>query len=297
MTVVTRIRSGLGNQLFCYAAGRALAHRLGTDLILHYTERPPTVHLDRYAIDAQFLCDGPSNVRDRYPKLRRKYGTLVAEVHRAFPRTTRVGGEAFRVFEERRFFTFEPEFRSLSGAIYLTGYWQSFRYFEDVAPILRAELQPKVALSDANRRLLETIRAGRNSICVHVRRGDYLKTSFGLCSPAYYQSAAAIVRDRIGSDATVFVFSDDLPWCRSHLPISDAVFVEGNADDPVSELCLMAACRHHIIANSTFSWWAAWLGNHDQQVVIAPEPWISVVPTCPDLMPGTWIRLARDQVA
>jgi hypothetical protein len=126
-----------------------------------------------------------------------------------------------------------------------------------------------------------------------VRRGDYLKTTFGLCSTTYYTNAAAVMRERVGNGATFFVFSDDLQWCRDHLPINDPVFIEGNMDDPVSELRLMAACRHHIIANSSFSWWAAWLGHHDQQVVMAPEPWISTVSRSPDLIPSSWTKLAR----
>jgi hypothetical protein len=293
MAVITRIRSGLGNQLFCYAAGRALAHRLGGNLILDCRRADRLVYLDQYAVNGEFLFKGSSSIRDRYSKLQRRYGTLAAEIHRMFPRTTRVEGHVFRVFEERQLFKYERDFGSLAGSVYLNGYWQSFRYFEDVSPILRAELQPKGDLTGLNKRWLENIRARPNSVCVHVRRGDYLNTAFGLCSPAYYKNAAAVIRDRLGSDATFFVFSDDLPWCRNHLPISDAVFVEGNENDPVSELFLMAACRHHIIANSTFSWWAAWLGHHDQQLVIAPDPWISIVSSCPDLMPSPWIKLAR----
>jgi len=293
MAVVTRIRSGLGNQLFCYAAGRALAERLGTSLILDCRDPDRPVYLDRYAINAQFLRDGPSNVRVRYAKLQRRYGIVVAEIYRLFPRLTRVDGQIFRVFEERGPFTHAREFGSVKGAIYLNGYWQSFRYFDDVCSIIRAELQPKADLNEPNKRWLDAIRGRGNSICVHVRRGDYLKTGLGLCSPAYYKNAAAVMRDRVGNDATFFVFSDDLPWCRNHLPINDPVFIEGNDDDPVSELRLMAACRHHIIANSTFSWWAAWLGHHEQQVAIAPEPWISIVSRCPDLIPSNWTKLAR----
>lgn len=293
MAVVTRIRSGLGNQLFCYAAGRALAERLGVSLILDCTNIGQPAYLDRYAINARIVRDGPTNLRDRYVKLQRRYGTVVAELHRLFPRTTRVDGQVFRVFEERRLFTYGQEFGSVKGAIYLNGYWQSFRYTSEIESIIRAELQPKADLTEPNRRWLETIRERGNSICVHVRRGDYLKTAFGLCSPVYYKNAAAVMRERVGNDAAFFVFSDDLQWCRDHLPISDRVFVEGNIDDPVSELRLMAACRHHIIANSTFSWWAAWLGCHDQQVVIAPEPWLSTVSSCPDLIPSRWTKLAR----
>ena len=293
MAVVTRIRGGLGNQLFGYAAGRALADRLDASLILDCRDPDRPVYLDRYAINARFLRDGPSNVRVRYAKLQRRYGTVVAEVHRLFPRLTRVDGQIFRVFEERGPFTYGEEFGSVKGAVYLNGYWQSFRYFHEIWPVIRAELQPKADLNEPNSRWLETIRGRSNAICVHVRRADYLKTSFGLCSPAYYKNAAAVMRERAGAGATFFVFSDDLPWCRDHLPISGAVFIEGNGDDPVSELRLMAACRHHIIANSTFSWWAAWLGHHEQQVVIAPEPWISTVSHCPDLIPGNWTKLAR----
>jgi Glycosyl transferase family 11 len=92
----------------------------------------------------------------------------------------------------------------------------------------------------------------------------------------------------------VLTFSDDLSWCRRNLPLDDLVYVDAsNADDPVNELLIMSACRHHIIANSTFSWWAAWLAHHRDQVVVAPEPWTSNAPTVSDLLPSHWTRLAR----
>jgi glycosyl transferase family 11 len=253
--------------------------------------------LDRYSIRAQFRFDGPSKVRGRYFRLPGRAGTFIADaIHRVFPRTVEIDGQRFRVIEDRKLFTYDTRFDTLSGSIYLKGGWQCFRYFENAADIIRAELRPAAEPSAANREWLDRIRQ-TNSVGVHVRRGDYLSAEYleriGVCLPAYYTNAVKSIRARV-DNPTFFIFSDDLAWCRDNLAIEGMILVDANsADDPVNELRLMAACRHHIIANSSFSWWAAWLASHSEQVVIAPYPWMSGEPPLVDFLPDHWTKMPR----
>ena len=299
--VAVQVLGGLGNQLFAYAAGRGLAQRLGAELVLDCTRRLPgdrSFCLDRYSIRAQFRFDGPSKIRGRYFRLPGKHGTRIADAfHRIFPRTVEFDGRRFRVIEDRKLFTYDTRFDSLAGSIYLKGGWQCFRYFENAADIIRSELRPAAPPPATNREWLARV-GQTNSVGVHVRRGDYLSAEYvnrnGVCEPAYYANAAKSIRARVESP-TFFVFSDDLAWCRDNLAIDGMVLVDANSpDDPVNELRLMTACRHHIIANSSFSWWAAWLASHPQQVVVAPLPWMTAAPSVVDFLPEQWIKLPRD---
>jgi hypothetical protein len=294
--VAVQILGGLGNQLFEYAAGRSLANRLGARLILDCTPRMANSRkfaLDRFSIQAAVIHNGPATIRSRYFRREGNLGRWVTNTfHDVFPCTVQIDGHCFKVMYEKELFTYDRRFDILAGSIYLTGWWQSYRYFEKIANVVRSELRMKEAPPRANGGWLERIRQTK-SVCLHVRRGDYLdsRNYFGLCTPTYYARAVKIMRERIESP-TFFVFSDDLTWCRDQLSMADLQFVDANGpDDAAAELQLMATCRHHILANSSLSWWAAWLGDHPEQVVIAPDPWFAGGPPARDLLPNQWIRL------
>ena len=297
--VATQMLGGLGNQLFQYAAGRALAHRLGAPLVLDCTVISGAARrfvLDRYPIDAEIVRDAPGKPHRRYFRLPGALGRRLTDAfHDRVPTTYRIGGHRFKVFGEKQWFTYDPFFERLRGSIYLTGYWQSYRYFEDAADLIRAEIRPAWPLSDANRAWLARIEAA-NAVCLHVRRGDYLDhrgESPLLCARSYYDAALAHVRRSL-PDAQIFVFSDDIAWCRETFADAGFSFVDSNgADDAADDLRLMAACRHHVIANSSLSWWGAWLARHPGQVVIAPQPWLPDVSSDQDLLPAHWIKLPR----
>ena len=215
--------------------------------------------------------------------------------HDRVPTTYRIGGHRFKVFGEKQWFTYDPFFERLRGSIYLTGYWQSYRYFEDAADLIRAEIRPAWPFSDANRAWLARIEAA-NAVCLHVRRGDYLDHRGEaplLCARSYYDAALAHVRRSV-QDAQIFVFSDDIAWCRETFADAGFSFVDSNgADDAADDLRLMAACRHHVIANSSLSWWGAWLARHPGQVVIAPQPWLPDVSSDQDLLPRALDQAAK----
>jgi Glycosyl transferase family 11 len=298
--VAVQIIGGLGNQLFQYAAGRALAERLGAKLFLDCSARSATERkffLNRFPISGEVINDAPARIRQRYFSLRGHLGRRFTEAfHDRFPRTVRIHGHSFKVVYERRWFAHDARLHHLLGSVYLTGFWQSYRYFEAASNLIRTELAMEWTPTPANAAWLDRIRQS-NSVCLHIRRGDYLKPNvqerFGICDWSYYDRAIEMVQER-ADHAHYFVFSDDLAWCRDHLAIDNAQFVDVNGpDDAADELRLMAACRHHVIANSSFSWWAAWLAHRSDQIVVAPDPWFDSAPMTPDLLPNRWIRIAR----
>jgi Glycosyl transferase family 11 len=297
--VATQLLGGLGNQLFQYAAGRALAERMGARLVLDTTTRHAQyrpIVLDRLAIDAEIVGDAVGKPRRRYFRLPGRLGQRLADsFHDRLPTTYRIDGHRFNVFGERRLFTYDPAFEALFGSTYLIGYWQSYRYFEDSAEQIRRELRPKQPPSEVNRMWHSRIEAC-NSVCLHVRRGDYLGDQADspiVCGLSYYREAMQHV-SRFVTAPKLFVFSDDIGWCRSAFASTDAAFVDVNGpDDAIYDLYLMATCRHHIIANSSLSWWGAWLARHPEQIVIAPQPWLPGADTDRDLLPTQWIKLPK----
>ena len=306
-SVVACLFGGLGNQMFQFAAGRSLAVRTGARLVLDATgfttPRARRVYaLEGYALVAETRFDGyrypPRLSAVRFPAPRGsgwidRAARLVRARNISMGRAT--GDNAFSVFTERNF-DFDPRFSHCGPQTYLVGYWQSERYFAEVADLVRAELTYQPAPDAANARWLTRIR-GANAVCVHVRRGDYLLPAHfrhhGLCSADYYRRAMRLMRDRV-ADPRFFVFSDDWSWCREHLADDDTVIVDANEPNAgQDELRLMAACRHHVIANSSLSWWGAWLAASAGQIVAAPTPWFTQRPQTPDLLPAGWTAIPR----
>jgi hypothetical protein len=296
--VASLMLGGLGNQLFQYAAGRALAQRLGARLVLDCTSRHAEfrpIVLDRFAIDAEIVRNAVGKPHARHLRLPGALGRKMSDAfHDRFPTTYRIDGHRYKVFGEKRSFVYDRRFETLDGSIYLTGYWQSYRYFENVADLVRAEIRFLGTPADANRDWLARIRSA-NAVSLHVRRGDYLgnKGVSIVCARSYYDSALQHVR-RVLDAPQIFVFSDDIAWCRQTFAAPDIAFVDINGPDAAADdLRLMTACRHHIIANSSLSWWGAWLAAHPEQIVVAPTPWFPGTPLNSDLLPPNWITLPR----
>ena len=192
---------------------------------------------------------------------------------------------------------YDPAFENYPDNVYLTGCWASEKYFLPVADAIRRDLTLRMPLDCQNAELAERL-ATRISVGLHVRRGDYatnLKTSafHGLCAPDYYRAAAEYILSRV-ANAEFYAFSDDPEWVRANLRLPQ--HLEVLAVNPPEaghlDLYLMSQCRHQIIANSTFSWWAAWLNPRPDKIVVAPQAWFRDphVDTS-DMIPGGWVRL------
>jgi hypothetical protein len=276
--VITRLYGGLGNQMFQYAAGVALAARLGTRLLADTTWFEPSRHPSgpsrRYELGAFGVDDGMA-LRDRLAlRLRRP-----------------------AVFAETGFAPYRPAFESLRGNVVLDGYWQSPRYFAGHEREVREVFAFPAIVSAEGRRIAERIGSRSGTVAVHVRRGDYatnekIRRIFGLLPTAYYEAAAAHICARV-ENPRFFIFSDDVDWCREALRLDgDVAFVEPRAAAAYEDMALMALCENHVIANSSYSWWGAWLSANAAKVVVAPERWFNdPPPDTSDLIPAEWVEL------
>lgn len=194
--------------------------------------------------------------------------------------------------------TLHPEIIEAPNSSYLVGWWQNEKYFEDIRDIILDEFTPKAAPSEANQKYLDEINKS-NAVAIHVRRGDYVTNKnanvfHGLAPIDYYKQSIKYMQDKVGSPR-FFVFSDDIAWCKENLPLGDdAVFVEGNSGKQAYEdIRLQQTCKHNIIANSSFSWWGAWLNDHKDKIVIAPKIWFQDqdANSKTQIVPEGWVRI------
>lgn len=289
--IVSRLRGGLGNQLFQYAAGRAVAHRHHTELRLD-TSAIDADRLRRYAlghfrISASVLTD---EERERLGVVRAPKGRIGRTLERFL-------GPAKLPMIRESTYEFDPTVLDAPKACCLEGYWQSPRYFSEIEPQIREECVVCDSLSGTNLEVSAQI-DDCLSVSLHVRRGDYVAQKntnryHGTCSLEYYSAAEALLLDRLGK-IRLFVFSDDPDWAESNLRFdSTATIVRHNAPEKdYEDLRLMSRCRHHIIANSTFSWWGAWLSAHPEKLIVAPRDWFREAKmNASDLVPQSWIRI------
>lgn len=268
--IISRLHGGLGNQMFQYAAGRAIALRSGRELALDLRYFDGDVPFG-FGLPHFAACFRPATKRELPPsKNTNPPGYAIWRGLRLRPRLVRETGLGFN-----------PDVASLSEAVYLHGYWQSEKYFLDCARQIRSELtvaSPPVA---ANARLCERIRM-TPAVSLHVRRGDYasnpaITAAHGLCSPDYYARAIRHIADNTDEEPVIYVFSDDPDWAETNLRFAhETMVVRGNTSQTSYEdLRLMSACRHHITANSSFSWWGAWLNPSQDKIVVAPKNWFA----------------------
>jgi hypothetical protein len=182
------------------------------------------------------------------------------------------------------------------GNVYLAGYWQSEKYFKEIEDIIRRDFCLKSEPGPENAAMADEIK-GVPSVCVHVRRTDYVtdprtNQHHGTCSPEYYRNAACLVGSQV-SNPHFFVFSDEPDWARANLelPVPTTFVTHNGSEKGYEDLRLMALCQHYIIANSSFSWWGAWLGNSGG-IVVAPKRWFNTEGRdTRDLIPAGWARL------
>lgn len=289
--VITRLIGGLGNQMFQYAAGRSLALRHSSEFKLDVTalgrSESRRYELDSYTIAASVAAPEELVAFEGVSGMWRKCAEQLLDHV--------LGRSSMRHYREPHFH-FDPGLAKQRPPVLIDGYWQSERYFKDVAETIRAELTPRDPLEPANAATAAEIDRVE-AVSVHVRRGDYVSNArtnayHGTCPLDYYRRAVEYIKART-SKPHLFVFSDDTAWTcanlRSDLPTT---YIDANPNRGFRDMQLMSRCRHHIIANSSFSWWGAWLNPSPHKIVVAPRRWFagSANDTC-DLLPADWVRL------
>lgn len=288
--IVVRVVGGLGNQMFQYACGRAAALRSGSELMLDLSafER---YKIHRFGLDA--FCINASLA----PRRLQTGSALRAALRRlGVSERLQMGLQGLTYIEENEGLGFQPSVMDRRANNYLNGYWQDERYFSDAADVVRSEFQlrGRASLQDAD--AINDSDSPRVSL--HIRRGDYVNNPkanlvHGVLDLDYYRRAVQALSDRIGERFRIIVFSDDIPWARQNLIFPQPMtFVCGSTTTPHEDLLKMASCDHHIIANSSFSWWGAWLNSSRNKIVISPKRWfvsaeLAHQHTCPDV----WVRV------
>lgn len=292
--IILRLSGGLGNQMFQYAAGLALARRHGAELRfdldwfeanrLHQglelarvfrLKLPMASRLDRRKILGWFA----------YPMLRR----IVSRRSLPFLRPSR--------FVVEPYFHYWQRFEGLPADVYIDGYWQSERYFAPISDEIRRAFQFVLPM-DARSGGLAQKMASEISVSLHVRRGDFFRerrvsSVHGVDLTGYYKKAVQAFIERL-ANPHFYIFSDEPEWVRQHLDIASACTIvdHNHGADSYRDMQLMSQCKHHIIANSSFSWWGAWLNPNPDKIVIAPRQWFKVSYfDTRDLYPPDWIVL------
>ena len=293
--IIVRLVGGLGNQMFQYAVGRALSHRLGVSLKLDKTPFD-TYDLHAYAIDNFNIREQSATPAD-LDRVARFHGWKRRAWSAAVACFTLGAVRPIQYVSERGH-GFNRGVLSLTDNTYLAGYWQTEQYFKDIEPVIREEFSQATPRDELNEQCLRQIEATEHPVSLHVRRADYVTdptaaATHGACSSGYYRRCLELIRKAVGTPH-LFVFSDDIHWTRRALSFDCPVtFVDHNGPEKNYEnLALMSRCHHHIIANSTFSWWGAWLNARPDRIVCAPDPFFATTDRDgADIIPASWTRV------
>jgi len=269
---IVKVAGGLGNQMFQYAFARALEVQSGEDVYLDTSTYGYMPAHNGFELNKLFAVQYRVAREEDIGRLGTRPRSGLSQVRRKyFTKPTHYIDRVFR---------FDPGVFALKGDRYLEGWWQTEKYFAPIAEKLRDEFR---FIADPGERNIHIAVAGGRAgsgrnlfVSIHVRRGDSLKLpETQVCTEAYYRNALTLARQRLVRPHFL-VFSDDLPWCRANLGLGEgnATFVEWNRDaDSWRDMWLMSRCSGHIIANSSFSWWGAWLDPDPGKLVIAPDRW------------------------
>jgi hypothetical protein len=296
--IVVKLQGGLGNQMFQYAVGRNLQRRHGGQLALDLTQL-----LDRYPRPNMVVRDYDLDIFRIQPRF-----TLLSQIARRLPvpllymyGTSTLARVLNRAGLQRYILEpvgFREEVLQSRGNVYLDGYWQSPKYFEGSEAVLRREFEVKRPLSPAGEQVAAEM-AATDSICVNVRRADYVTLpesieAHGFVGKEYYDRGIELIAPRL-KDPHIFVTSDDIEWCRENLRFKYPTTVLGhdyNGYKFGEYLTLMARCKHFLIPNSSFAWWAAWLNASEDKIVVCPKQWFrNPKIDSSDWIPRQWIRL------
>ena len=282
---IVRILGGLGNQMFQYAFYLSLLEK-GFEAKIDITQfRNYKLH-NGYELERIFNVDPQIATYDEVKKnSRNKKNELISKLNRKIlpPKPTE--------FLEKKAFKFDSDVFRTKGNTYFEGYWQNHLYFKDIKNKVLEEFHFKKPLKQNNIELLRQI-ISSNSVSIHIRRGDYLteKNLGAVCNIAYYSNALEFISLKV-KNPTFFVFSDDIVWCKTHLPDRNYKFVDYNiGTNSYLDMQLMSNCKHNIIANSSFSWWAAWLNDNCQKIVISPVLWTKDI-SSKTILPNDWIKI------
>ena len=287
--IVVRLMGGLGNQLFQYATARHLAAINNTELFVDTTfldEKKESVTPRKYELNS---FNVQTKIADA--KLLHSFrGSDFSTGERIITLIKTFGDRHKYKFDD---YGFDEELLKLKGNYYIRGFFQSEKYFKTMEPIIRKELSLKETGISNDIELVSKI-IHSESVSIHIRRGDYIRNLsamdvHSLCSKDYYIKSIQHITALLNKDLHFYLFTDDAAWVQREMnwPINYTL-IENKST--IEDFYLMSLCKHNIIANSTFSWWAAWLNNNEHKKVIMPKYWLNnILSESVDLVPKNWI--------
>lgn len=294
--VITRLFGGMGNQMFQYALGRVLSIKNNTELkldiqhLIDHGKRPLyPKHVNRnFDLDMFQISAGIANQSDIPWKCRVWGSTFFKDATYVITR------KLFKNPTKETYFHFNETVLSAKDPVYLEGFWQSYKYFKGYEDIIKKDFQIKVPLEENIKKLGQIIK-NNNALCVHVRRGDFVNNKHhDVLSENYYQDAYKIVTEKTEINK-IYIFSDDIDWCKKNIQFPVEIMYIGNeysGERGIGHFWLMQQCKHFIIPNSSFSWWAAWLADYAEKKVIVPKKWFfDETINYNDIYPNEWIKI------
>lgn len=323
--IIVQLQGGTGNQLFQYALGYKLAKlchtSLGIDTTRYANAKVLTTYTDQnsqISSNAKKSLLKDSKAFEYIRKLKKwffspynkkYYGTETIRTYRLFNFSPTYLPLSFMQlvklklskklnlieFPDADAYIFDPKILDTPDNTYVVGFWQSHKYFEDIADEIKKEFTVSAPPTEENERLLEQIQ-NTNSVVIHIRRGDYLKpvhsAHHGLATKEYYNQAIKYIKERV-ENPHFFLFSDEPDWAKENIKTDAPTEVSYNTlDMEYEDIRLMYSAKHFIIANSSFSWWGAWLSKNKDKIVIAPKQWLANTEIdTKDAIPEEWIRI------
>jgi len=282
---------GLGNQMFQYAFGRYLSLKNKTELKFDIAWFPKSNYNRKYMlnifnIDEKFANDSEINTL--------KYKIQLSYIINLLKKIRKDNILFKKSYFNEKSFNYNPYLAETTlNDAYLDGYWQSEKYFIDIKDIIKKDFTIKIKPDKKIIKILNEIKR-ENSVSIHVRRGDYIidthtNAYHGVCPLEYYQKAVRIIKEKI-KNPVYYIFSDDPEWVKNKLKL-DIKYKTFEGNNDFDDFRLMQNCKHHITANSSFSWWSAWLSEFEHKIVICPSKWFNSSINTSDLIPGKWIKI------
>jgi hypothetical protein len=276
--IVVKLISGLGNQLFQYTIGRQLSIKHNVPLKLDTSffsgQSLRSYKLDNYNIKAQIASSEDVDKLLYWEKRSGFISKVYKKAERIIPKNKRP------YFKEMEWWVYDPALLTVSSNVYLDGYWQNHKYFENINRKIFDELtliEEDAAVSAIEKNIV----GNHSSVSIHIRRGDYITNTeafnlMGVLPLSYYLKAIDLINSKL-NNPSYYIFSDDLNWAKDNLKINRSVTyidLEAGSKYDYVELDLMSKCYHNIIANSTFSWWGAFLNRNPEKIVVSPTNWV-----------------------
>lgn len=288
---IINVIGGIGNQLFQYAFYESVKNAFPTENVKLDTLGFVGYELHQgYELANVFSLTEPYCTEEEKNDIYNPSKSFFSNLARSLRISTKFG---FVEKKSERLHEVKIPLKHQSEDVYYKGYWQSHQYFNGIEQTLRDKLVFPAIDEEKNLTLLGKM-AGKETVSIHIRRGDYNNhpNLGGICDLEYYRNAIERIKDNV-TQPLFIIFSDSIEWCQENINIPDAIYVDWNTGHlSYRDMQLMSLCQHNIIPNSTFSWWGAWLNQNPNKIVIAPNKWMNEIDYIDGIFPDTWEKVS-----